>query len=107
MGIDSWVFVCQGNSGFSGISRSVSLKKVRPPVVVTAAALGSNGKAGEANASSAVMESTLKELRDGNAVLDMDPKSAVSGGVRDVYGEDSATEEQLITPWTVSVARSD
>ncbi|KAL8137090.1 hypothetical protein V2J09_003091 [Rumex salicifolius] len=26
------------------------------------------------------------------------------GGCRDVYGEDSATEDQLITPWTVTVA---
>ncbi|CAO2841877.1 unnamed protein product [Amaranthus hypochondriacus] len=31
-------------------------------------------------------------------------KSAVGGGVRDVYGEDCATEDQLVTPWTVSVA---
>ncbi|KDP34170.1 hypothetical protein JCGZ_07741 [Jatropha curcas] len=29
---------------------------------------------------------------------------ALGGGVEDVYGEDSATEDQLITPWTVSVA---
>lgn len=27
------------------------------------------------------------------------------GGVRDLYGEDSATEDHLITPWTFSVAR--
>ncbi|KAL0337361.1 UNVERIFIED_CONTAM: NADP-dependent malic enzyme [Sesamum calycinum] len=26
------------------------------------------------------------------------------GGVEDVYGEDRATEDQLVTPWTVSVA---
>jgi malate dehydrogenase (oxaloacetate-decarboxylating)(NADP+) len=26
------------------------------------------------------------------------------GGVDDVYGEDRATEEQLVTPWTVSIA---
>lgn len=38
----------------------------------------------------AVMSSTLKEN---------------GGGVRDLYGEDSATEEQLITPWSFSVAR--
>jgi malate dehydrogenase (oxaloacetate-decarboxylating)(NADP+) len=29
----------------------------------------------------------------------------VGGGVSDVYGEDRATEEQLITPWSFSVAR--
>jgi malate dehydrogenase (oxaloacetate-decarboxylating)(NADP+) len=50
------------------------------------------------------MESTLKELRDGESVLDLNPKSTISGGVEDVYGEDCATEDQLVTPWTVSVA---
>lgn len=32
--------------------------------------------------------------------------SAVAGGgVEDVYGEDTATEDHFITPWSVSVAR--
>ena len=35
----------------------------------------------------------------------VESKSAVGGGVQDLYGEDSATEEQFITPWTLSVAR--
>ena len=34
----------------------------------------------------------------------LDNKAAAGGGVEDVYGEDFATEDQLITPWTVSVA---
>lgn len=51
------------------------------------------------------MESTLKSLRDGESVLDLSPRSTVSGGVEDVYGEDRATEDQLVTPWTFSVAR--
>ncbi|KAL5853441.1 hypothetical protein ACOSQ3_008559 [Xanthoceras sorbifolium] len=46
----------------------------------------------------AVMESTKMN----GAVLDN--KAAAGGGVEDVYGEDFATEDQLITPWTVSVA---
>ncbi|PON45153.1 Malic oxidoreductase [Parasponia andersonii] len=50
------------------------------------------------------MESTLKDIRDGASVLDLDPKSTVGGGVEDVYGEDRATEDQLVTPWTFSVA---
>uniref|UniRef100_A0A1D1YHY4 Malic enzyme n=1 Tax=Anthurium amnicola TaxID=1678845 RepID=A0A1D1YHY4_9ARAE len=50
------------------------------------------------------MESTLKDVREGASVPDMDPKSTVGGGVEDVYGEDRATEEQLVTPWTVSIA---
>ncbi|BAT72864.1 hypothetical protein VIGAN_01030600 [Vigna angularis var. angularis] len=50
------------------------------------------------------MESVLKPLRDGESVLDLSPRSTVSGGVEDVYGEDRATEDQLVTPWTISVA---
>ncbi|XP_022754980.1 NADP-dependent malic enzyme-like isoform X2 [Durio zibethinus] len=50
------------------------------------------------------MESTMKEIRGGESVLGMDPKSTVGGGVEDVYGEDRATEDQLVTPWTYSVA---
>ncbi|XP_076912889.1 NADP-dependent malic enzyme-like [Bidens hawaiensis] len=40
--------------------------------------------------------------KNGESVVD--PNSAVGGGVDDVYGEDRACEDQLITPWTVSVA---
>ncbi|KAI4963429.1 hypothetical protein ZWY2020_014112 [Hordeum vulgare] len=52
------------------------------------------------------MESTMKEIRGCGApcVLDMDDAATVGGGVEDTYGEDRATEEQLVTPWTVSVA---
>ncbi|KAL7588686.1 NADP-dependent malic enzyme [Lactuca sativa] len=42
------------------------------------------------------MDSTLESMKDGEAT--------VGGGVEDVYGEDRATEDQLVTPWTVSVA---
>ena len=51
------------------------------------------------------MESTLKEMREGAKVLDLDGKATVGGGVEDVYGEDAATEDQLVTPWNYSVAR--
>nr|ACL54508.1 unknown [Zea mays] len=52
------------------------------------------------------MESTLKGIRGSDApcVLDLDDAATVAGGVEDTYGEDRATEEQLVTPWTVSVA---
>ncbi|KAI5662762.1 hypothetical protein M9H77_22085 [Catharanthus roseus] len=50
------------------------------------------------------MESTLKDIRGGESVLDLSPRSTVGGGVEDVYGEDRATEEQLVTPWVASVA---
>lgn len=43
-------------------------------------------------------------LTNGVLVPSADDKSVVGGGgVEDVYGEDSATEDQLVTPWTVSV----
>ncbi|XP_050216680.1 NADP-dependent malic enzyme [Mercurialis annua] len=50
------------------------------------------------------MESTMKEVTGGGSVLDLDSKTAVGGGVEDVYGEDCATEDQFVTPWTTSVA---
>ncbi|OMP11759.1 Malic oxidoreductase [Corchorus capsularis] len=50
------------------------------------------------------MESFLKEFRGGESVLDLSPRATVGGGVEDVYGEDCATENQLVTPWTYSVA---
>ncbi|GKV03460.1 hypothetical protein SLEP1_g15752 [Rubroshorea leprosula] len=34
----------------------------------------------------------------------VDNKAAVEGGVKDMYGEDSATLNQLATPWTISVS---
>ncbi|XP_047321662.1 NADP-dependent malic enzyme-like [Impatiens glandulifera] len=37
-------------------------------------------------------------------VAEIDDKFGVGGGVHDTYGEDSATEDQLVTPWTISVA---
>ncbi|KAL7168080.1 hypothetical protein ACSBR2_038511 [Camellia fascicularis] len=37
-------------------------------------------------------------------VLDIDSKSTVGGGVYDVYGEDRATEDQPVTPWTISIS---
>ncbi|KAL6586240.1 hypothetical protein OROMI_002884 [Orobanche minor] len=50
------------------------------------------------------MQSFLQEQGGGEPVLDLSPRSTVGGGVEDVYGEDRASEDQLGTPWTVSVA---
>jgi len=60
--------------------------------------------------SSVLMESTFKDVRDGavssSSVIDVDSKSNIApGGPADVYGEDTATEDQVVTPWFVSVAR--
>uniref|UniRef100_A0A7C9F230 Malic enzyme n=1 Tax=Opuntia streptacantha TaxID=393608 RepID=A0A7C9F230_OPUST len=47
-----------------------------------------------------------EEVREAVVVaVDLDDKSTVSdAGVEDVYGEDTATEDQLVTPWSLSVA---
>lgn len=90
-----------------GVSRSYTQSQVRVPgllVVASANSSSSNGKPGERNAT-VLMESTLKEMRDAAPMSDVDSKTTVGGGVEDVYGEDSATEEYSMTPWTVSVAR--
>ncbi|KAA8540357.1 hypothetical protein F0562_024724 [Nyssa sinensis] len=90
------------NKSLYGASRSFahSQRRVSAPLVV---AMSSNGRQGGRNVS-VLMESTLKETRDGASVLEMDPKSTVDGGVEDVYGEHTATEDHPVTPWTVSVA---
>jgi malate dehydrogenase (oxaloacetate-decarboxylating)(NADP+) len=36
----------------------------------------------------------------------MDDTATVASGVGDTYGEDCAIEDQLVTPWTISVLRS-
>jgi malate dehydrogenase (oxaloacetate-decarboxylating)(NADP+) len=81
----------------------------RGPVSVRVVALGSNGRAGEGNAAVLVEKNKLKEMREESSssplIDDVDSKPTVAGGVQDVYGEDSATEDQFVTPWSVSVAR--
>ncbi|KAJ7553937.1 hypothetical protein O6H91_06G119300 [Diphasiastrum complanatum] len=52
-----------------------------------------------------LMESQLRDLRrELNLLAEKDSGLAVRGGVRDVFGEDSATEDQPTTPWTRAVA---
>lgn len=65
-------------------------------------ALVPKARTGDRNGS-VVMESTLQEVKDESSVVEL--KSTVHGGVQDVYGEDTATEDQFVTPWSVSVAR--
>ncbi|XP_044494977.1 NADP-dependent malic enzyme-like isoform X1 [Mangifera indica] len=45
----------------------------------------------------------VSKRETGSLVMET-PKSDVSGGVHDVYGEDTATLDQPVTPWSVSVA---
>uniref|UniRef100_A0A2N9GRZ4 Malic enzyme n=1 Tax=Fagus sylvatica TaxID=28930 RepID=A0A2N9GRZ4_FAGSY len=96
-------------TGISGsCSPSISRVQRRGPVSVRVVALGSNGRAGEGNAAVLVEKNKLKEMREESSssplIDDVDSKPTVAGGVQDVYGEDSATEDQFVTPWSVSVA---
>ena len=106
--------MAQNNTGISG-SGSYSISRVQRkfPVSVRVVALGSNGRAGEGNAAVLAEKNKLKEMREesespsssSTLIDDVDSKPTVAGGVQDVYGEDSATEDQFVTPWSVSVAR--
>lgn len=95
----------QNKTGIYGSRSPFSGSQKRRPASVRVVAMGSNGRAGDSNAA-VLMENTLKEMREGSSVIaDVDSKTTVGGGVQDVYGEDSATDEQFVTPWSVSVAR--
>ncbi|XP_075505200.1 NADP-dependent malic enzyme, chloroplastic-like [Primulina tabacum] len=100
------------NNSISGLylssTNSTHRRAAATPVLV--AAVSSNGRPGDRNAT-VLMENTLKEMRETSPssptpspVIEEESKSTVGGGVEDVYGEDSATEYQFITPWTVTVA---
>ncbi|KAI3521516.1 hypothetical protein L1887_10986 [Cichorium endivia] len=93
-------------SGISRMTQSQSLRvSVQPPMVV---AMMNPSTRLERNVSVSV-DSAVKEVNAPMAVEIVDPKlkqhsTAVGGGVEDVYGEDTATEEQFDTPWSVTVA---
>ncbi|GMN40009.1 hypothetical protein TIFTF001_009228 [Ficus carica] len=62
----------------------------------------------ERRSGSTLIKKEEKMMNGGDSVVEiLDNKSGNGGGggVEDVYGEDSATVDQLVTPWTVSVAR--
>ncbi|XWS16295.1 hypothetical protein CRYUN_Cryun34aG0072700 [Craigia yunnanensis] len=93
------------NTGISGSSSPLSYKlKKLPPASVKVTALGPNRDRN----SSVLIENnnTLKEIReDGtSSVADVDSNSTVAGGDSDVYYDDAATEDQIVTPWAISVA---
>jgi malate dehydrogenase (oxaloacetate-decarboxylating)(NADP+) len=58
------------------------------------------------NEKHSAMETQFKELRNGAPdVLDLKNAPTTGGGVGDTFGEDAATEEQTLTPWSRVVAR--
>ncbi|XP_052182297.1 NADP-dependent malic enzyme, chloroplastic-like [Diospyros lotus] len=95
---------CFLNKSVYGVPRGLSHSQRKAQAPVQVGALSSNGRSADRNAA-VLMENTLKEMRDASSAVDVDPKSnVVGGGVDDVYGEDTATEDHPVTPWTVSVA---
>ncbi|KAK4427939.1 NADP-dependent malic enzyme, chloroplastic [Sesamum alatum] len=97
------------NNPLYGVSKSFTQSaqkhKSAPPLVV--AAVSSNAKPRDGNV--LVVENTVKEMTanaptTSSSGIQKDSNNSVAGGVEDVYGEDTATEDQFITPWTVSVA---
>ncbi|XP_010473033.1 PREDICTED: NADP-dependent malic enzyme 4, chloroplastic-like [Camelina sativa] len=93
-------------TGVPGCSTHLSL---RQPRLVTAPAsfrvfssLGSNRDPNGSVLIETSATSSSSSLE--TSAADIVPKSTVSGGVQDVYGEDAATEDMPITPWSLSVA---
>ncbi|XVF74511.1 hypothetical protein PTKIN_Ptkin13bG0116100 [Pterospermum kingtungense] len=94
------------NTGISWSSSPFSFKlKKLPPASVKVTALGPNR---ERNGSVLIENNnnnTLKEIReDGSSVADVDCTTTVAGGDRDVYYDDAANDDQIVTPWAISVA---
>ncbi|PIA64687.1 hypothetical protein AQUCO_00100265v1 [Aquilegia coerulea] len=89
------------SSTLSGVS---SLQRKVCSVSIVATLSSSNNKNRADNKVRVLMENTMKEIKEGVSALDFDSNTTVAGGVRDFYGEDRATEDQLVTPWTFSVA---
>ncbi|KAL5576926.1 hypothetical protein UlMin_018625 [Ulmus minor] len=85
------------NTGISGLYSPSSARQRKHAASLKVVASGSNSRAAERNV-------VVIETREESSVVEVDPKSTVGGGVHDVYGEDSATEDQFVTPWSVSVA---
>ncbi|KAJ0074906.1 hypothetical protein Patl1_33988 [Pistacia atlantica] len=89
------------NKGLSSPLRTTDQRSRRLPtkVVTFSVSKRENG--------SLVMETNSSPTftdRDSYAEV-VDSKTDVSGGAQDVYGEDTATEDQPVTPWALSVAR--
>uniref|UniRef100_A0A1J3K721 Malic enzyme n=1 Tax=Noccaea caerulescens TaxID=107243 RepID=A0A1J3K721_NOCCA len=93
-------------TGVPGCSTHLSLRQPRtrtrtsPAFFRVFSTLGSNRDPN----GSVLIEAASSSLETSASADIVVPKSTVSGGVQDVYGEDAATEDMPITPWSLSVA---
>ncbi|KAI4330642.1 hypothetical protein MLD38_028912 [Melastoma candidum] len=95
------------NSGINGSRTAVQRHGLPVAYVRMPCLLSTRARAAKSGDASVVMETALKEMQLGNgspAAAEVGLDTTVGGGVKDVYGEDTATEDQLVTPWSVSVA---
>ncbi|KAL9247364.1 hypothetical protein vseg_020805 [Gypsophila vaccaria] len=77
--------------------------RIRGPAVVRVAVGPSKGRSSDGNGVVLTEESSEK-LKASSSSSAREKSTAAIGGVEDVYGEDSATEDQIVTPWALSVA---
>lgn len=96
-----WIFFAQSNSGLGGRGSICDAPRNRSAPMRVVCMTPSSSRTGDRN-SGVVMETPLKELKKDSPAPDADGSS---GGPQDVYGEDRATEDHFVTPWSVSVAR--
>ncbi|XP_022997848.1 NADP-dependent malic enzyme-like [Cucurbita maxima] len=93
--------------GVSGACSTSSATGRRHPVSLKVVSMDSNGRAGDRSGSVVVENSTMNEIAKApSPVVEVEPKSTASSWAQDAYVDDSAaaTEEQIMTPWSVSVA---
>lgn len=101
-------FSCQTQMGVSGACSTPSGGGRRRPVALKVVSMDTNGRAGERSGSVMVENNTVKEISKApSPVVEVETKSAAASWAQEAYVEDSAaaTEEQIMTPWSVSVAR--
>ena len=93
---------CNSSIGGSSSSRSFSGSQRRHsgPIRVACSSSSSSAPSTKEPNGSVLMETPVK----GSTVADIHDHPTPAGGVKDVYGEDRATEDQFVTPWSVSVA---
>ncbi|KAM2108058.1 hypothetical protein ACFX1Q_024956 [Malus domestica] len=90
-----------GKPGIAGSSSPFSQSQKRRSTSLKVVAVVPKVRTSDRNGS-VMMENPLQDVKAESEVFEL--KSTVHGGVQDVYGEDTATEDQLVTPWSVSVA---
>ncbi|KAI4324760.1 hypothetical protein MLD38_030217 [Melastoma candidum] len=95
------------NSGINGSRTAIQRHGLPAAYVRVPGSLSTRARAAKSGDTGVVVETAFKEMQFGNgspATVNVEMDTTVGGGVKDVYGEDTATEDQLVTPWSVSVA---